>query len=144
MYFCRLQPQQHEFNLPYQLSHPRLYPETDDADSADRYSFNVQAGDVIIAGSDGLFDNLWDDEMLALIEEAGLGPEARGDGSSCDGGAAEKLAKTLAAHAHKNAADKDYRSPWSVAAGREAGLLARLFAKGGKMDDVCCVASIVQ
>lgn len=30
------QPQQHDFNLPYQLSHPRLFPDTDTADSADR------------------------------------------------------------------------------------------------------------
>lgn len=32
------QPQQHDFNLPYQLSHPRLFPDTDTADSADRYA----------------------------------------------------------------------------------------------------------
>jgi serine/threonine protein phosphatase PrpC len=31
------QPQQHDFNLPYQLSHPRLFPDTDTADSADRW-----------------------------------------------------------------------------------------------------------
>jgi hypothetical protein len=32
------QPQQHDFNLPYQLSHPRLFPDTDTADSADRWA----------------------------------------------------------------------------------------------------------
>jgi len=31
-------PQQHDFNLPYQLSHPQLFPDTDTADSADRWA----------------------------------------------------------------------------------------------------------
>jgi hypothetical protein len=54
--------------------------------------------------------------------------------------AAELVAAAAAAHA----ADKEFKSPWSVAAGRAYGLLARLFAKGGKMDDVTCVVAVVQ
>jgi hypothetical protein len=54
--------------------------------------------------------------------------------------AAELLAAAAAAHA----ADKEFRSPWSVAAGKAFGLLARLFAKGGKMDDITCVVAVVQ
>ena len=54
--------------------------------------------------------------------------------------AAELLAATAAAHA----ADKEFKSPWSVSAGKAYGLLARLFAKGGKMDDVTCVIAVVQ
>jgi hypothetical protein len=54
--------------------------------------------------------------------------------------AAELLAAAAAAHA----ADKEFRSPWSVAAGKAFGLLAQLFAKGGKMDDITCVVAVVQ
>jgi hypothetical protein len=54
--------------------------------------------------------------------------------------AAELLAAAAAAHA----GDKEFKSPWSVAAGRAYGLLARLFAKGGKMDDITCVVAVVQ
>jgi hypothetical protein len=54
--------------------------------------------------------------------------------------AAELVAAAAAAHA----ADKEFKSPWSVAAGRAYGLLARLFAKGGKMDDITCVVAVVQ
>jgi hypothetical protein len=38
-------PQQHDFNLPYQMSHPRFVPETDRAEFADRYVCEVQEGD---------------------------------------------------------------------------------------------------
>jgi hypothetical protein len=55
-----------------------------------------------------------------------------------------KAAELLAAAAAAHAADKEYKSPWSVAAGRAYGLLARLFAKGGKMDDITCVVAVVQ
>eukprot|EP00878_Enallax_costatus_P020874 GHUV01022084.1.p1 GENE.GHUV01022084.1~~GHUV01022084.1.p1 ORF type:complete len:892 (+),score=366.24 GHUV01022084.1:207-2882(+) len=51
------QPQQHDFNLPYQLSHPRLFPDTDTADSADRWvlqslGFEMLCGCIqLVAGS---------------------------------------------------------------------------------------------
>lgn len=35
-----------------------------------RYSWDVQDGDILIAGSDGLFDNLWQHHMLPLAHEA--------------------------------------------------------------------------
>eukprot|EP00879_Flechtneria_rotunda_P000607 GHRR01000718.1.p1 GENE.GHRR01000718.1~~GHRR01000718.1.p1 ORF type:complete len:922 (+),score=507.15 GHRR01000718.1:330-2768(+) len=286
------QPQQHDFNLPYQLSHPRLFPDTDTADSADRYIWNVEEGDVIVAASDGLFDNLWDDELVEILQQGLLGvnpldgynsmpdsaqstrnksfgsnghrrsrsfgavfarnsssnsngsstalPEAASapptvvsspaaavagrngsDASSINsselsrsrstnqlafwgakqlrqwkmkgskftspasaavaslaggiyaalaeesdgpGMAAASLllhplpsspaevgqdvvartADLLAAAAAAHAADKEFKSPWSVAAGKAYGLLARLFAKGGKMDDITCVVAVVQ
>lgn len=210
-----LQPQQHDFNLPYQLSHPRLFPDTDIAESADRYTFDVAPGDVIVAGSDGLFDNMWDDEMLNVIHDtlgtrdmsaataseshvtltrhgsadvinhkknpmaaavsaakaafarsastglAGLGRHSRNasNASAVDAlvstnsidqssvfttSDAQRAAEALANRAFENAQDKEYKSPWSVAAGKNYGLLARLFAKGGKMDDITVVVAIVQ
>lgn len=44
-------PQQHDFNLPYQLSHPRLFPDTDTADSADRCARTRRAGRVCLRGA---------------------------------------------------------------------------------------------
>ncbi|KIY94081.1 hypothetical protein MNEG_13880, partial [Monoraphidium neglectum] len=52
-------------------------------------------------------------------------------------------ADALAAAAFRNAQDDSFRSPWAAAAGRQ-GLLARLFAKGGKMDDCTCVVALVR
>jgi hypothetical protein len=210
------------------MSHPRLFPETDIADSADRYTLAVQPGDIIVAGSDGLFDNLWEEELLELISEAQSGRAALvsaasgGDGKmkrsssfnrlaqvgkstfkamkrvastpvvqqeglpqsasspsllSSAGEAAvvgspgssgsedsmlgvvgvkkvvegysaeevaERAAKLLAKRASGHAADKEFKSPWAVAAGKTYGLMAKIFAKGGKMDDVTVVVAVVQ
>jgi protein phosphatase PTC7 len=60
-------PQQHDFNLPYQLSHPRMFPQTDTADNADVYSPQVQRGDIVLLGSDGLLDNVWDVELARVV-----------------------------------------------------------------------------
>jgi hypothetical protein len=43
------------------------------AAAACRYTWDVQEGDIIVAASDGLFDNLWDDELLALLPQGLLG-----------------------------------------------------------------------
>ncbi|KAI8467711.1 MAG: hypothetical protein J3K34DRAFT_460248 [Monoraphidium minutum] len=281
------QPQQHDFNLPFQLSHPRLFPETDIADSADRYVLEVEDGDIVIAASDGLFDNMWDDQLLQVVSEAlgtrrpapllplaaaaaaraprggrkrDRGPLARGGaagdaaaepqpaspaasdagffskprhrrgigalrsfgswgqlraaaaaaqrqqaaaaaaaagppppkaaGAGGGGGGvrdrmaramstpnfsrfaaapsppepgsprepprapidpstlgpaalAQRAADMLARAAFVNASDDHFRSPWAAAAGRQ-GLIARLFARGGKMDDCTCVVAIVR
>lgn len=51
--------QQHSFNFPYQLgTNSRDRPK-----DAQSYSVPVQRGDVIIMGSDGLFDNLFDSDI---------------------------------------------------------------------------------
>ena len=204
------------------MSHPRLFPETDIADSADRYTLAVQPGDIIVAGSDGLFDNLWEEELLELLSEAqsgraalsnggdgkmkrsssfnrlaqvgkstfkamkrvastpvvqealpqsasspsllsvgaGEGVVGSGDSSGSEDSlmgvvglkkvaytpeeVAERAAKLLAKRASGHAADKEFKSPWAVAAGKTYGLMAKIFAKGGKMDDVTVVVAVVQ
>ncbi|KIY96887.1 hypothetical protein MNEG_11072 [Monoraphidium neglectum] len=55
---------------------------------------------------------------------------------------ARRAAQALARAAHFNASDASYRSPWSVAAGGR-GVIARLFSRGGKMDDCTCVVALV-
>jgi len=307
------QPQQHDFNLPFQMSHPRLVPDTDIADSADKYVIEVQEGDgefqgwpcavlccavsataphilnpnlgafpnpstittVIVAASDGVFDNMWDEQLLMVLGDALSGASvpsapsvaptrhrrslsfrsfsfgrlnqaadvkvkssastanlssaatappmrptcsisartgslpnlhrdssederssvmasrssdegssdtaaADADGSvssstssSTSSGAvqavitaaagdaaqqcgfepeapaataaelAQRAADALTRTAFRNAQNDSFRSPWSVAAGRQ-GLLARLFAHGGKMDDCTCVVALVK
>jgi hypothetical protein len=55
----------------------------------------------------------------------------------------QRAADALARAAHRNAGDEHFKSPWAAAAGRQ-GLLARLFAHGGKMDDCTCVVAMVR
>ena len=63
------QAQQHSFNCPYQLASPTKWPEADTADDADVYEVEMLPGDVIVLGSDGLFDNMWNFELEAIISE---------------------------------------------------------------------------
>ena len=74
--------QSHGFNMPYQFAQLSKYPDSDTAKSAAAMDFEVQEGDVIVAGSDGLFDNVWDyeiaDEVIRWVRDgAGVayGPE---------------------------------------------------------------------
>jgi serine/threonine protein phosphatase PrpC len=65
----KARPQQHEFNMPYQLAHPLEFPDTDLADDAQLYELPVQPADVLVAGSDGLFDNMWDDQLCEIVAD---------------------------------------------------------------------------
>ena len=61
------QTQSHDFNTPAQLAAYNSEEEYDTADDAVVYEIDLEAGDLIIFGTDGLFDNMWNDEMEAHI-----------------------------------------------------------------------------
>lgn len=58
----------HTFNTPYQLGHDSAG--ADRASAAVLSSIVLQPGDVIIAGTDGLFDNLYTSRIIELVAEA--------------------------------------------------------------------------
>lgn len=91
------------------------------------FKIPVVAGDVIVAGSDGLFDNLYNKEIAAIVGDAvkdGLNPGA--------------MAEKIAAVARVRALDRKCRSPFSAAA-----LQAGFAYYGGKLDDLTVVVSYV-
>ncbi|KAF6266339.1 hypothetical protein COO60DRAFT_447718 [Scenedesmus sp. NREL 46B-D3] len=60
-------------DTPHQLPHPEFAKPGQQADTAHgtaRSTWEVQEGDVLIAGSDGLFDNLFTHDMLLLAHQA--------------------------------------------------------------------------
>ncbi|OCF71388.1 hypothetical protein I204_08015 [Kwoniella mangroviensis CBS 8886] len=60
----RTQEMQHAFNFPLQVgTHSRDEPMKD----AQRYDVSVKKGDVVILGSDGLMDNLFDEDILEIV-----------------------------------------------------------------------------
>jgi protein phosphatase PTC7 len=118
------EPQQHGFNFPFQCGSGPSDPPT----SAQLYALPVQPGDIIVCGTDGLWDNLHDAEIAALVRSemaAGRGPA----------GAAERIA----AAAHIRGADPRADTPFSRGA-----MAARVPFRGGKMDDCTVVVSVVQ
>ena len=54
--------QTHGFNFPYQMG-----TGGDDPEKADAQLHNVDHNDILIVGTDGLFDNLFDDKIIELI-----------------------------------------------------------------------------
>mmetsp|Transcript_32375 Transcript_32375/g.62229 ORF Transcript_32375/g.62229 Transcript_32375/m.62229 type:complete len:401 (-) Transcript_32375:339-1541(-) len=120
----RSPPQQHEFNFPYQLGQEG----SDTPRDAQCFMVPVQSGDVVVVGTDGLFDNVFDRDVAMIASRAltaGLGPE--------------QCAKQLASLATALAQDQDSVSPFAKAA-REAGYAYR----GGKADDVTVVVSFIE
>ncbi|QRV95729.1 protein phosphatase 2C [Ceratobasidium sp. AG-Ba] len=73
-FVVRSEEMQHSFNFPYQLGpHSSTTPRTD----AQVLTERVVPGDIVILASDGLGDNLWDEEVLRVVERF-----ARPDGES--------------------------------------------------------------
>ncbi|XP_050218745.1 probable protein phosphatase 2C 55 isoform X2 [Mercurialis annua] len=118
--------QLHGFNFPYQLANGK---HSDLPSSGQVFKLNVAPGDVIVVGTDGLFDNLFNNEIIELVVDAlrdGLSPN--------------KTAQRIAASAQQVAQDKHHpETPFSIAA-REAGFH---WPTAGKLDDITVVVSYV-
>lgn len=92
------------------------------------FTIPVAPGDVIVAGTDGLFDNLYNNEITAVVvhaTRAGFSPQV--------------TAQKIAALARQRALDKDRQTPFSTAA-QDAGF--RYY--GGKLDDTTVVVSYIR
>jgi hypothetical protein len=96
--------QEHSFNTPFQLAHQELLPITDNAADGLNYQLQLQPGDVLVAGSDGLFDNMWDHQLAALVAAAA------GESSRCDGRGAHMLQSSL---------NRDSANPVAACAGEK-------------------------
>ncbi|KAA8531834.1 hypothetical protein F0562_006449 [Nyssa sinensis] len=116
--------QQHGFNLTYQLE---CGNRADLPSSGQIFTIPVAYGDVIVAGTDGLFDNLYNNEVTAVVAHAvrsGLSPQV--------------TAQKIAALARQRAQDRNRQTPFSTAA-QDAGF--RYY--GGKLDDITVVVSYI-
>eukprot|EP00798_Chlamydomonas_sp_ICE-L_P000018 gene18-12831_t len=118
--------QQHSFNFPYQIGSPDSM--SDMPDAADRGSFEVQPGDIIVLGTDGLWDNCFPEEITSVINYCQQG-----------GMDAVKSSQVMAHYARHRAADTKYASPFAYSAFQSG--LAYL---GGKMDDITVLVAYVQ
>ncbi|KAL3677388.1 hypothetical protein R1sor_027336 [Riccia sorocarpa] len=119
---ARSTPMQRGFNFPYQIGSVG-----DDPFLAEVYRVPAEKGDVVILGSDGLYDNLFEKEILAIVSkllQSGAEPET--------------LARELASAAHKVGATQDGLSPFAKEAQSEGYSYS-----GGKMDDITCVVAFV-
>lgn len=117
----RTKEQQHSFNFPYQIG-------TGSADKphhAQRIQVDVQPDDLIILGTDGLWDNLFDEDIIEIVANAPSDPAT--------------IAQLIARQAHIVANDKDIISPFSKSARSNGYPLAT----GGKLDDITVMVARV-
>ncbi|BDA48584.1 Protein phosphatase PTC7 homolog [Coccomyxa sp. Obi] len=137
---------QHFFDCPLQFGAcPDFSESTDSAEDAAVFELAVQPGDVLLAGSDGLWDNCYDHELLQLLPDS---PEA-----------VEQAAGAIAGLASQHAADKKFRSPYTEEAKRQGydlpwweKVLTASFddgefqlgtLRGGKIDDITVLVAVV-
>lgn len=118
----RTREQQWAFNAPNQLG-----TNSDDRPHhADRYTLQLQPNDVIVMGTDGVFDNLSDRKLLNVYQRW-----ANSDGADSP----KALAEMVAREAHTIAQNPNATTPFAVSSGGRF--------KGGKMDDITVVSAIL-
>ncbi|CAL5020743.1 unnamed protein product [Urochloa decumbens] len=119
----RSQAQQHHFNCPYQLNSKRDGIRV--AMAAEVGEVPAKDGDIVVVGTDGLFDNVTDDELERIVRMG-----------TALGFSPTNMAEVVAGFAFE-ASRCSYRdTPYSVLGRREPG---KGFFTGGKRDDITVV-----
>lgn len=121
----RSKNQEHGFNFPFQIGTNGNNPQ-----QAESSFVNVSPGDLVILGTDGLFDNLYAvnilEELEVLREEENLTPQV--------------ISRNLAKRAFDQSLRENYISPFSMSAILNVGVLY----KGGKSDDITVSVGQIQ
>ncbi|KAI8059868.1 phosphatase 2C-like domain-containing protein [Gongronella butleri] len=138
-YIFRSEEQQHSFNFPYQLGTASFDSPTD----AQQFTVKVEDGDMMILASDGLFDNLYDEEIMEEIQNC---IQTSGDNPIEDDAAVvgdvptQAIADALAFRAKIVSEDPDNpTSPFQVRAMHEG-----LYYQGGKADDITVLVALIK
>jgi len=108
-------------NLPCPMQLTGNEERSDKPDVGVRYHVPIFDGDIIIMASDGLYDNLFDSEIIGILNE-------------CHKQTAQEIAKMLTLAAFVNSKNKTKHSPFSKTIGKLIG-----YEIGGKEDDITTV-----
>eukprot|EP01007_Sphenomonas_quadrangularis_P003837 NODE_844_length_1139_cov_190.434862_g272_i1.p1 GENE.NODE_844_length_1139_cov_190.434862_g272_i1~~NODE_844_length_1139_cov_190.434862_g272_i1.p1 ORF type:complete len:258 (-),score=77.28 NODE_844_length_1139_cov_190.434862_g272_i1:366-1079(-) len=119
----RTQEQQHSFNCPFQLG-TNSY---DKPAMGEQHSYPLQEGDIVILGTDGVFDNVHDHEIQSIVQQHFNQP-----------GDTNAIATAIAQTAVQHGGSRTTRTPFCVSANR-----AGISYQGGKADDITVVVSKV-
>ncbi|KAI8140827.1 phosphatase 2C-like domain-containing protein [Fennellomyces sp. T-0311] len=137
-YIFRNEEQQHAFNFPYQLG----TNSPDKPKDAQTFDISVEKGDIVILGTDGLFDNLFDKEILSIVRAHVNAYTIPGSGQRPPrllNFNPQKLSDALADRARAVSEDRrNMDSPFQTQAINEG-----YFHQGGKSDDISVVVAII-
>jgi protein phosphatase PTC7 len=152
----RSKHQEKSFGCPYQLGH---HPNSAAADEAQLARQQLKQGDVVVLGSDGLFDNVSDGEVVELVmnmltsswEKASKRKRAKALEivkakeldeadmlSTCV--SPSMLASSLAIEAYTASMDRKRNTPFSLSATEEFNMIFN----GGKRDDITVCVGLVE
>ncbi|KAI8330476.1 phosphatase 2C-like domain-containing protein [Chlamydoabsidia padenii] len=123
-YVFRSEEQQHAFNFPYQLG----TQSRDQPRHANVFNVKVEKGDIIVMASDGLFDNVFDMDILGLINN-----------NSSRTRQPQVIADMLASHAkHISESRRSVDTPF-----QRRALSEGIPFHGGKADDISVLVAVV-
>ena len=94
------------------------------------YTFELQENDIIVAGSDGLWDNMFPTQVVELIRGSGLR-------------SAKQLSRIIASVAYELSHDTNMWSPFAQDAYEDHKVHEPANWKGGKPDDITVVVAVV-
>lgn len=123
----RSKEQSHSFNYPFQLG---TASENSPEDAAS-IQLEIQEGDIVIMGSDGLFDNLFDGEILDIVNTQMTSREESRD---------QNISQILAKTAFNRSQSEAFETPFRKLA-YDLGLVDSPF--GGKLDDITVLVAKV-
>ncbi|CAG8500535.1 36298_t:CDS:2 [Racocetra persica] len=121
----RNEEQQHSFNYPFQLG---IYS-CDKPKDSQEFTVKVQKRDVVVIGSDGIFDNLYEEDILEEITKFT---------HSQQGDDLQVISDALAWRAKAASEDVNNVSPFQSRAMQEG-----LYYQGGKKDDISVLVAVV-
>jgi len=119
----RTKEQQYSFNAPFQLG----TGSDDTPATGDRYSVQLRPDDIVILGTDGVFDNLFDSQILQMV--------SRWDSNAAVNSNPTRLARELA-DAAANASRSSDETPFERNSGGRF--------PGGKVDDITVMVARIQ
>ena len=119
----------HYFDCPYQLS----VDSPDKPKDGTKLQVQLMKGDIVIAGSDGIFDNITEKRICKIVN-ANLWSSASSSSSGIT-----RIAKMIADEARKISFDPNAETPYAVTAKRYYEEYSD--GVGGKLDDVSCIVA---
>ena len=113
----RSKSQEHGFNFPFQVG-----THGDDPQVAEQHEVELQAGDLVVLGTDGVFDNVYDFQVLQMVDRLSATSQL----------SPTLLAESLSRTAFEQSQDLEFLSPFCNSKYHQLGKPC----VGGKKDDI--------
>jgi protein phosphatase PTC7 len=140
----RSKEMQHRFNAPYQIA---VCPKERNGEcimntpeQADLNKLQLKNGDVVVLGTDGLFDNCFDSHIVTMVNQIKNRHQAFSIQQEHERN--YEIAKQLCLYARliTHIQHPDNKTPFGLAYHKE---FKKVYSHGGKVDDICCVVCSV-